>query len=198
MSLRVNAKILLWVVSLFLVTATLPSCKSLQNGTKREHYTTRGKKLGHKPRKPDFTTPAKGEWATLDVELTSNDNPALYEELKTWLGTPYKYAANEKGVGTDCSGMVQQVYLKVYNIPLERRSSKMMEKNCEPIDSAELAEGDLVFFDTSRSGGITHVGIYLKDKHFVHTSSSRGVMVSNLLHKYWMDHYHCSGRVKKK
>ena len=39
-------------------------------------------------------------------------------ELKELLGTPYKYAKSEKGRGTDCSGMVMDVYKKVFDIKL--------------------------------------------------------------------------------
>ena len=186
-------------MSLLFSTATFNSCKTTQGNSRSAHHTTRGKHdRGRHHGKPDSPGSAAGNWATLDVELTDNDNPALYAELKTWLGTPYVYGGNDKGIGVDCSGMVQQVFLTVYGVPLERRSAKMMENNCTPIDKDQLTEGDLVFFNTSkRRPGITHVGIYLKDDNFVHTSSSKGVMVSNLNQKYWVKHYYCSGRPPK-
>lgn len=192
-------KYMIIIMSLLFSTATFQSCKTVQGNT-GGYQTTRGKHdRGKKrpPKKPDSPTPAQGDWATLDITLTEEDNPALYAELKSWLGTPYCYGGIEKGVGADCSGMVQQVFLVVYDVPLERRSAKMMEKNCRQIDRRELTEGDLVFFDTKKTGGITHVGIYLKEDNFVHTSSSRGVMVSNLNQKYWNEHFHCAGRPPK-
>ena len=139
---------------------------------------------------------ATGDWATLDVPLTRSDKAALYRELRTGLGTPYQYGASTRGVGTDCSGMVMEVYRTVYGKALERNSARMYEKNCTPIDRDHLREGDLVFFNGKQGGRITHVGIYLKDGYFAHTSSSRGVMVSHLDDRYWTTHYQCAGRVK--
>lgn len=139
---------------------------------------------------------AAGDWKTLNVKLTRHDNKALYAELRSWLGTPYRYAASDKGSGTDCSGMVKEVYATVYDKKLERNSAKMYEKNCKEISRDDLREGDLVFFITGSSGRISHVGIYLKEGKFVHASSSRGVMVSDMADRYWREHYAASGRVK--
>jgi len=135
------------------------------------------------------------EWARLDIKLGRKDNKALYKELKRWLGTPYVYAAHTCGEGTDCSGMVMEVFLKVYGIKVHRNSAKMLEQNCKPIDVDDLREGDLVFFITSSDGHVSHVGIYLKDYKFVHASSSRGVAVDDLRQNYYATHFHTAARV---
>ena len=137
------------------------------------------------------------EWARLDIKLGRKDNKALYKELKRWLGTPYVYAAHTCGEGTDCSGMVMEVYLKVYGIKVHRNSARMLEENCKPIDVDDLREGDLVFFITSSDGHVSHVGIYLKDYKFVHASSSRGVAVDDLRQNYYATHFHTAARVIK-
>ncbi len=108
--------------------------------------------------------------------VTRDDNTALYSELATWLGVPY----NDRR-GVDCSGLVCQVYLKVYNKKLQRNSAKIYEQNCREIARKKLREGDLVFFATGKDKRrISHVGIYLKDDRFIHASSSKGVVVSSL------------------
>ena len=135
------------------------------------------------------------EWARLDIKLGKKDNKALYKELKRWLGTPYVYAAHTCGEGTDCSGMVMEVFLKVYGIKVHRNSARMLEQNCKPIDVEDLREGDLVFFITSSDGHVSHVGIYLKDYKFVHASSSRGVTVDDLRQNYYATHFHTAARV---
>ena len=95
--------------------------------------------------------------------------------------------------GVDCSGFVYNVYKDVYGISLPRNSQDM-ETVVEPInDKSKLKEGDLVFFN-GRSGKVNHVGIYIKDDTFVHTSTSRGVMISNLNEKYWANIYRRGGR----
>lgn len=136
------------------------------------------------------------EWRTLDIKLDRHDNKDLYRELKSWLGTPYKYAAQDKGIGADCSGLTMQVYLSVYGKKIDRNSSRQFTVNCKEINRSELKEGDLVFFNGGTAGRITHVGIYLKDGFFVHASSSGGVVVSSLEQRYYVKHFQCAGRVK--
>lgn len=51
----------------------------------------------------------------------------LIEEAFSWLGTPYTYAMQDKGVGTDCSGMVMSVYRDVAGCLLPRNSAKQAE-----------------------------------------------------------------------
>jgi cell wall-associated NlpC family hydrolase len=138
------------------------------------------------------------EWARLDIKLDRHDNKKLYKELKRWLGTPYVYAAHTCGEGTDCSGMVMEVFLTVYGIKVHRNSAKMLEENCRVIDLEDLREGDLVFFCTNGDERVSHVGIYLKDNKFVHSSSSRGVAVDDLRQNYYATHFHAAGRVTTK
>ncbi len=137
------------------------------------------------------------EWARLDIKLGRHDNKKLYKELKRWLGTPYAHAGHTCGEGTDCSGMVMEVYQEVYGIAMHRNSAKMLEVNCRIIDLDDLREGDLVFFCTSGDGRVSHVGIYLKDNKFVHASSSRGVVVDDLRQNYWATRFHAAARVNR-
>jgi murein DD-endopeptidase / murein LD-carboxypeptidase len=51
----------------------------------------------------------------------------------------------------------------------------------------------LVFFNTR--GGVSHVGIYLGDGYFTHSSSSKGVTISNLDEAYYSKKYIGGGRV---
>lgn len=129
----------------------------------------------------------------LGFTIGDGDNERLYEEVRRWYGTPYRYGGKDES-GTDCSGMVMVVYQRVYGKRIERNSAKMMERNCRKIDKSELREGDLVFFGTSRR--INHVGIYLKNGRFIHASSSKGVIINSLDEPYYIRTYICSGRVK--
>lgn len=137
------------------------------------------------------------EWKNLDIKLTKNDNHALYREIKSWLGTPHHDGMHKKQEGTDCSGFVMEVYLKVYDIKIERNSARIYTHSCTPIDPSQLREGDLVFFHGGNASRITHVGIYLKDNMFAHASSSRGVVIDDLTARYYSDHFYAAGRVKE-
>lgn len=158
---------------------------------------TQSAKKSNPGKKKANATGVDEAWRNLDIKLTRSDNRALYDELKSWLGTPYKYAAMEKGVGTDCSGLTMQVYLTVFKKKIERNSSRQYTQNCTKVSRDDLREGDLVFFNNGNGGGINHVGIYLKEGYFVHASSSRGVMVNNLAQRYYDSHFYCGGRVTR-
>ena len=125
------------------------------------------------------------------------DNFALYTEAASWLHVPHMDGGSSRS-GTDCSFLVYSIYKTVYNKTLERNSAAMLHKNCRRISRCRLREGDLVFFNTfgSSKSNITHVGIYLKNNKFVHTSTQKGVNVSDLDEAYYLKAWVCGGRVK--
>lgn len=119
----------------------------------------------------------------------------LMMEAQSWLGTKYKYGGHSRK-GTDCSGMVMEVFLATTGIKLPRSSAEQ-QKFCKNVKRSDLVHGDLIFFiNDRRTGRVGHVGIYVGDGKMIHASTSRGVMVSKLDEAYWMRHYAGSGRVE--
>ena len=118
----------------------------------------------------------------------------LRKEIESWIGVPYRYGGHSRK-GTDCSGLVMEVYAAVYGKKLTHNSADLYNKECRHIKERELREGDLVFFRFSKSGRINHVGIYLDNGNFVHASSSRGVIISNLDEAYYSRGFVGAGRV---
>jgi cell wall-associated NlpC family hydrolase len=53
-----------------------------------------------------------------------------------------------------------------------------------------------VFFATGRKGTVNHVGIYLTDGSFIHSSTSNGVMLSSLKEPYWNQRWKGARRVR--
>ena len=100
--------------------------------------------------------------------------------------------------GVDCSGFVAIVFREVYGKQLARSSADMLKHNCKKVSRANLKEGDLVFFRTGkgRKKVPNHVGIYLKNGKFIHTSTSNGVIVSSLSEPYYVRTWLTGGRVK--
>lgn len=126
----------------------------------------------------------------VDVKVGS----ALVNEAKRWLGTPYRYGGECRS-GADCSGMLMVIYRDVAGLKLPRNSAAQCEY-CFGIDKRHLSPGDLVFFSTSKGKGkVSHVGMYIGSGKMIHASSSRGVIISDLDEKYYVNHYHSSGRV---
>lgn len=118
---------------------------------------------------------------------------ALIREAISWIGTPYVYGGESKD-GADCSGFVMMAYKNALGIKLPRTSADQGDF-CENIDIKKLEVGDLVFFHGGNSKKVSHVGIYVGEGKFIHASSSKGVMISDLDMKYFVDHYHHSGKV---
>lgn len=131
----------------------------------------------------------------LGVDINLEDNHKLYLEAADWIGAPYRGGGDSKK-GTDCSGLVYQIYKKVYRIQVPRNSEELKDKSYK-VAKRNLKEGDLVFFSSSRSRKkVAHVGIYLKNGRFIHSSTSRGVIVSRLGEDYYSRHWISGGRMR--
>lgn len=121
----------------------------------------------------------------------SDNNTHLQEQkklesfYKEWHGVPYKYGGTDKN-GVDCSGFVKNLFSQVYNIELPRNTTLQM-KNGKKIDYFERTKGDLVFFKTGKN--TYHVGVYYENDNFIHSSTSKGVMMSNLNESYWINNF---------
>ncbi|MBB3186621.1 C40 family peptidase [Microbacter margulisiae] len=139
----------------------------------------------------------KAVYEALGLNKGRKDNFALYKEAAGWLHVPHVDGGTSRK-GTDCSFLVYTIYKTVYGKILERNSEEMLRYNCKRIRKKKLKEGDLVFFDTTGKpeSYVNHVGIYLKENKFLHASTSKGVVVSNLSDNYYLKTWVCGGRVK--
>lgn len=143
-----------------------------------------------RPKTPSATTATVKVVPSTDKQLKQ-----LIAEARSWIGTPYAYGGSTKRKGTDCSGMIMQIFNEVYDLRLPR-SSAMQHEVARPVRFDNMKPGDLVFFTTSKnSRRVNHVGLYVGDNRMIHASSSRGVMESSLAESYWKNAYHSSGCV---
>jgi lipoprotein Spr len=117
----------------------------------------------------------------------------LLKSVDEWYGTKYKMGGENKN-GIDCSAFVQTVYLSAFGMTVPRTAFEQF-KVCNHISATEMKEGDLVFFNTT--GGVSHVGIYLRNNKFVHASVARGVTVSDLFDPYYLRRFLGVGRIEK-
>jgi cell wall-associated NlpC family hydrolase len=68
--------------------------------------------------------------------------------------------------------------------------------NGRHISRSDLQPGDLVFFQGTYRRGISHVGIYVGDGHFVHAANEReGVREDSLNEAYYSKHFAGARRV---
>lgn len=130
---------------------------------------------------------------TPEVELSARAR-AVVDAAHKWLGTTYRYGGDSRS-GVDCSALVMNVYRESLGIKIPRTTA-LQSKYVTQVSRRDLHPGDLVFFSSNKNhNGISHVGLYIGNDRFIHASSSRGVVVSRLSEKYFMSHYHSSGRV---
>ena len=154
------------ILILFLFSVTMMSCSSSKKVTSNT-----SKK---------YTTADKIVWTAVSYK-----------------GTPYKYGgASSKGM--DCSGLIYTAF-NHRNILLPR-TSKEMAKQGKRISLREVRRGDLLFFQTGKNrNSVNHVGLVTSvanaEIFFIHSSSSRGVIVTSLHNSYWKKNFVKAKRV---
>ncbi len=134
--------------------------------------------------------------AILNTPVESLPNKVLLENVDEWYGVRYRKGGNTKS-GVDCSGFSVAVYAAVYGFILPRVSREQY-RTTRHISTTELQEGDLLFFDTRGRGSVSHVGIYLGNNKFIHTTVSKGVMINGLFEPYYLRRFVGAGRVDNK
>lgn len=170
----------------FLAVIVLSSCVPMPR------YTARGDRSSVKQIKDEKVKKDK------DIRIISIEGNALIREIDSWLGTPYRFGAVEKGKGTDCSGFVGAIFKKVYGMDLPREANDMVALGT-PVARGDLRQGDLVFFEKTYKGsiGASHVGIFIDGDRFAHASTTVGVTYSNLSEPYYSNHFLGCRRILK-
>ncbi len=133
--------------------------------------------------------PTKEEAKVVEAKsvTTPNKSRDIIGTALTFSGTRYKFGGTTSK-GMDCSGLLY-VSFGEHNIDIPRASYEIAKEG-EEISLKEVAEGDLLFFGTSnRKKNINHVGLVVSvdgnDIKFIHSTTSRGVIVSSLREGYW-------------
>jgi len=168
------------------------------------------KRVGTDYRQPDRVRPAAG-WlvavvlavmtagcaATKDPQsenlpqpVSVSDDPPSTEQvlragIRPWLGTPHRMGGMSRR-GIDCSGLAVSLYRDLFDIRLPRTTRAQMRSG-RSVNRSQLVPGDLLFFKPVSK--YYHVGIYLGQSEFVHTSTRQGVMISRLDDGFWRSCY---------
>lgn len=120
-----------------------------------------------------------------NVQGVSSYNPSvLINTGKKYLGVRYVWGGTSPS-GFDCSGFLNYAYKEALGIQLPR-TVEGIYKVGTPVSAPSI--GDLVFFETYKPGA-SHAGIYLGNGQFLHSSSSKGVAISDMSNSYWSKRY---------
>jgi len=115
----------------------------------------------------------------------------LYQEYEKWQYTRYKYGGITFS-GVDCSGLVQSVYKNTFNLKVPRTTRDQANAGYW-IAKDDIQVGDLVLFKTGHN--VRHSGIVIEDGKFLHSSTKRGVIITNLDKPYYQRTYWQARRV---
>ena len=141
---------------------------------------------------PDLSTGALKPWKTHEERYM------LVKVAKSFMGAPYRYGG-ESVRGLDCSAFVKKIY-DIFDVQLPR-AARDQYKTGPKISREELSIGDLVFFKTKRYANYpTHVGIYIGEGNFIHSSSGHariGVKIDCLQTDFYNRTYIGATRVKE-
>lgn len=110
----------------------------------------------------------------------------MINNAMSFLGVRYSGGGTTKA-GMDCSGMVTAV-CNIFDMKLPRSSNEMAKVGTK-LDTKEIQKGDLIFFKTNGRSMINHVGMVIEvigdEIKFVHSSTSKGVIVSSTKEPYY-------------
>lgn len=141
---------------------------------------------GGAPRRGDSTT-RPSESLLVGTPRANAANAVLFRAIAL-VGTPYRYGGNTPEGGFDCSGLVGYVFRDAAGVGLPRSSAQMGDVGRRKLPVDALQAGDLVFFAEHRT--ISHVGIYVGERRFVHAPNRGGtVRLDSLDGPWWREHF---------
>ncbi|SDS50955.1 C40 family peptidase [Gramella sp. MAR_2010_147] len=134
---------------------------------------------------------------TPSVESEDKTVNKVVRTAKKFEGTKYKYGGTDKK-GMDCSGLIYVSFLEEgISLP---RTSRAMSLEGKRLYLKEVNVGDLLFFETNKNRKvINHVGLVVEIDddgiYFIHSSTSKGVIISSLSETYWYKNFVMARRV---
>lgn len=174
---------------------TAPHCRSRREKHTVDKTPETRKTIAVKehPKSNTKASPAKGWAGEMGLSKKELHQNRLYAFVDEWYGVPYKYGGCKKS-GVDCSCFTNILYQEVYHKNITGNAADLY-RFCEKISLEKAKEGDLLFFKIAVPY-VSHVGVMLRNKYFVHASTSKGVMVSRIDEAYYKKYFHSAGRPK--
>ena len=99
--------------------------------------------------------------------------------------------------GIDCSNFVSLIINEVLNINIPAGAATQATLFYKIAKQNNLQFGDLVFFSgrNKKAKRIGHVGIYIGNGLFAHSSTNKGVIYTHLSEGYYQERYRFGARI---
>lgn len=140
---------------------------------------------------PQSTNAATDSAAATSYSATSTSKASsVARTAKSYIGkVRYKFGVrNTSRLILDCSSFTQLVFAK-NGITIPWSSTEQAKLGTAVKKKANLREGDLVFFSTSKPGRNNHVGIYVGNGKFVSNTASSSVVMLDMNAGYWKNRF---------
>lgn len=128
---------------------------------------------------------------TYFIDDQSNSKPNLRNiiemESKSYLGIPYVWGGSTPEIGFDCSGFVRWVYKKSTGKLIVRTTKEHYNKYKNHLSNEinNFEKGDLIYFKTLPDRIISHVGIYLGNRKFIHAPNGGESIKIDSISNFW-------------
>ena len=130
-----------------------------------------------------------------DVIEGGDLNP-LVTVAESFLGMKYRRGGTNVKTGLDCSAYVQKVF-RMVGMDLPRTAREQFGVGMDVARDA-LRLGDLVFFKRSQTKRPAHVGIYIGNEQFIHSSNTkRKIRVDSLNLRYFSTRFIGGRRIQE-
>jgi NlpC/P60 family putative phage cell wall peptidase len=121
---------------------------------------------------------------------------AILAEARSWLATPYRHQASQKGAGADCLGLVRGIWralvgeepesLPAYTPDWVERSGQETLRDAgarwlQSVPLQKIAPGDVILFRMDAGSPAKHCAILDDGDQIIHAYWGRAVVVSRFV-----------------
>lgn len=131
---------------------------------------------------------------TAGPEVSLNQRLAVQAVGSLASGIRYQFGGTDPERGLDCSAFVAYLFREAIGGSLPRTAREISDMG-EQVSMKDMEPGDLVFFGKGKRK-VSHVGIYVGGKKFIHASRKHGAIYeSGLNEPYWQSRFNGARRL---
>lgn len=121
-----------------------------------------------------------------DRSVMVTTGSVLADKAQEYQGTPYEWGGNDLNNGVDCSGFVKELVGEIGAGNLPRTAAEQALVGLRLTRLEQLQPGDRLYFREPGDSKISHTGIYIGNRRFIHASHGRGKVATDVLTPGWL------------